>query len=127
MLKSKLTGVHIIADLYVCDFRPIMDLDADQIRENISRIILKNSLSELGNYYHFFDAKTSFTAVISLIESHISMHTWPEDQYVSIDVFVCNYTQDKRSNADQVCDELIQLFNPQQHKKRVIYRNRKMP
>lgn len=125
MPKFNSTGIHIIADLYGCDFKPITGFTPAQIRESISVSISNNSLTELGNYYHFFDNGVSFTAVISLAESHISIHTWPEEQYVSIDVFICNYTMDKTRSAEQIYKELTYLFNPQQQRKQTVYRERK--
>ena len=37
--------------------------------------------------------------MIVLAESHMSLHTWPEKKYVTLDVYVCSYTQDNREKA----------------------------
>ncbi|MDR2411800.1 MAG: S-adenosylmethionine decarboxylase [Candidatus Peribacteria bacterium] len=29
-----------------------------------------------------------------LTESHISIHTWPESKFLTLDVYVCNYNDD---------------------------------
>ena len=37
------------------------------------------------------------TGVIILAESHISIHTWPEEKYAAIDIFMCGDTKPKLS------------------------------
>jgi S-adenosylmethionine decarboxylase proenzyme len=111
MRKYKKRGMHIIGDLFNCDFNSLTK-DQTELKKTISSCILKNGLKELGSFYHFFDSNVSFTAVISLAESHISVHTWPEDEYVSLDVYVCNHTIDNSQNAEQLFTDLVKLFCP---------------
>ena len=121
MRKNKKRGVHIIGDLFKCDFNSLTQ-DQTELKKKISSCISKNGLNELGSFYHFFDSNISFTAVISLAESHISLHTWPEDEYASLDVYVCNHTIDNSQNAEQLYSDLVQLFNPSEARKRIIKR-----
>lgn len=121
MQKYKKRGIHIIGDLFNCDFNSLTH-DQNKLKEVISSCIYKNGLKELGSFYHFFDSNVSFTAVISLAESHISLHTWPEDEYASLDVYVCNHTTDNSQNAEQLYSDLVQLFNPLEARKKIIKR-----
>lgn len=55
-------------------------------QENISSEILtkyKNLLTERNN------KTTGISGIGVLLESHISIHTWPENSFLSIDVFSC--------------------------------------
>ena len=69
-------GIHIIADLYGCKFTKIEKLNINTIKHTFSKIIKNAGLTELGNYYHYFN-KNAFTAVIALSESHLTIHSWP--------------------------------------------------
>jgi S-adenosylmethionine/arginine decarboxylase-like enzyme len=50
--------------------------------------------------------------VIALAESHISIHTWPEKEYVSLDIFVCNFYEDNSLKAKKIYKNLIDFFKP---------------
>jgi spermidine synthase len=41
------------------------------------------------------------------------MHTWPELNSVTLDVYVCNYTTDNSAKARQVVDDFLKLFDPE--------------
>jgi S-adenosylmethionine decarboxylase len=43
----------------------------------------------LGTHIHDFGEGKGVTGVITLAESHISIHSWPEHDYAAIDVFMC--------------------------------------
>ena len=58
--------------------------------------------------------------VVVLAESHLSIHTWPEDGYVTLDVYVCNYSTDNRQRAQALFDAVARAFSPAQpHLQRV--------
>lgn len=43
----------------------------------------------LGSNVHKFGTGFGNTGVVLLAESHITVHTWPEDDYAAFDVFMC--------------------------------------
>lgn len=43
----------------------------------------------LGSCVHKFGAGFGNTGVVLLAESHITVHTWPEDNYAAFDIFMC--------------------------------------
>ncbi|MCA9377448.1 S-adenosylmethionine decarboxylase [Candidatus Peregrinibacteria bacterium] len=61
--------------------------------------------------------------MFALAESHISIHTWPEFGYVSIDVFVCNQSGDNSSKAERICESLIDIFHSQKQNLQTIHRS----
>ena len=113
---DKNIGTHIIGDLKNCDAYYLFNLDYDEIKNKVSSIIKRNNFTELGSYYHHFD-NNSFTAVISLSESHISMHTWPELGIVNIDVYTCNYENDNTNSTRKAFTEIANLFGKSTIKK----------
>ena len=47
-----------------------------------------------------------------LAESHLAIHTWPEDALVTLDVYVCNYRGDSSARAEALFGALQQAFAP---------------
>ncbi len=56
-------------------------------------------------------APIGITGVVLLAESHCAIHTWPEKDGVTLDVYVCNYGQDNSAKARQLSQLLIQGFS----------------
>lgn len=102
-------GTHIISDLKEINFKKLK-LDEEALKNFLSEIISKNGLTELWNYYHTFWKNNEITAVVALAESHISIHTWPEFSYVSLDIFVCNLKNDNSQKAKNIFYEILKFF-----------------
>ena len=118
------TGIHLIGDLYDCEFSPLLGSEQgmEELKKQISQKITEVDLKELGNYYHFF-GPNALTAVICLSESHISLHSWAKEKYTSLDVFVCNYEKDNSEKARKIFNYLIEnIFRPKSSKKQEIER-----
>jgi S-adenosylmethionine decarboxylase len=93
-------GKHIIAD-----FWGVKEIeDQEQVKK-----ILEQSAKEAGstlldiNIYKF-DPK-GLTGIAVLAESHISIHTWPERQYIAVDAFTCGKHTDPRRAIDCLARE----------------------
>jgi S-adenosylmethionine decarboxylase len=43
----------------------------------------------LKAHFHLFGPEQGVTGVLVLAESHITVHTWPENHYAAFDVFMC--------------------------------------
>ncbi len=115
-------GVHIVADFYGCNFLFFRDFTKKQIKSFFSEIVKVNGLRELNTFCYFFSEKNSFTLLTSLAESHLAIHTWPEDKYVSLDIFVCNYTFDQSANAKKIYYTIKKVFSPKIVKKTILKR-----
>lgn len=102
-------GTHIMGNLMECDPDYLFGLDVEEVKKRVSEIIRKNNLTELGSYYHRFD-NNSFTGVVALAESHVSMHTWPELGVVNMDVYTCNYQQNNTENTRRMFQEIAAIF-----------------
>lgn len=53
-------------------------------------MIHQHGLTKVGEVYHQF-GDDGYTAVVCLTESQISIHTWPEFNRVTFDVFLSNF------------------------------------
>lgn len=122
--KGMKTGIHLIGDLYDCQFSPELkdERGVEELKDLISQKIHDVGLKELGNYYHFF-GPDAVTAVVCLSESHISFHTWAKEKYTSLDVFVCNYKNSNTPKARIIFEYLIkEIFKPEEIKRQEIER-----
>lgn len=85
-----LHGLHLIADLATHE-----RLDDPAFIEAILRdaaTAAKVTLLEVR--LHHFGEGNGVTGVALLAESHISIHTWPEDDLAAVDIFVCGAQAD---------------------------------
>lgn len=106
-----LSGAHVIADLHHCaleNFAPSVEAMAD-MKAFVSELLREHSLVELGNYYHFF-GPGAVTATVCLAESHLTFHSWPEHQYVSLDIFLCNRAIDAAAVTERIVASLNDEF-----------------
>ena len=84
-------GRHLLVEMWDCN-REILD-DAERITQ-----IMRNAATDAGatvikSIYHEFNPP-GITAVAILSESHISVHTWPIEGYVAVDIFTCGTVAD---------------------------------
>jgi len=103
--------LHIIADFKKVNFNKI-NINQNILEKLLSKSIKKVWLTDLGSYYHTFTNMDEITCIVALAESHISIHTWPEKQYISLDIFVCNIWWDNSRKAKEIYQILIDFFNP---------------
>ncbi|MBN8643046.1 MAG: S-adenosylmethionine decarboxylase [Flavobacteriales bacterium] len=73
------------------------------------KIISKYNLEKVGIITHNFE-NDSFTIAICLKESHICIHTWPEFNQLTLDVYLCNYLQDNTAKVKAITQEYIDFF-----------------
>lgn len=114
-------GLHIVGDLYRCNTSTVYWQSITKLRLQISRLIKQHGFHALGSFYHRFGPR-AYTGLVSLVESHVSFHTWPEYHYVSLDVFVCNIDQDNSQETKKLFRGLSGLFRPRRSNVRFLRR-----
>ena len=101
-------GLHKLVTLSVQDDDKLIDSKGFiQITESILNQFL---LEKVGVVVHDFDNK-SFTISVCLKESHICIHTWPEFNQLTLDVYLCNYLQDNTQKVKDVTQQYVSYFN----------------
>ncbi len=116
-----ISGTHIIADLYQCQAATVMT-DRDLLEQTCLAYIRDAGLLDVGSAFYGFPGEGGVTGTVVLAESHLCLHTWPEHGYVSLDVFVCNYSADNTRAAHNLADRLIALFRPERVRRQEIAR-----
>jgi S-adenosylmethionine decarboxylase proenzyme len=109
-------GLHIIADLYSCQKGELL-VSSTQLRELCVTTCREAGLTILGDHFYQFDGidatqQGGSTGAVVLAESHLAIHTWPERDGATLDVYVCNYTSDNTATAEAVYKALIKALKP---------------
>lgn len=79
-------GIHVIGDLRDCDATLIDDLD--YVKNSLFVAAESLSVTLIADSFHKFSPQ-GVTGILSIAESHISVHTWPEVSFAAIDIFTC--------------------------------------
>lgn len=114
------TGLHVLGEITTKEVERLKSLN--QAKRHVRNVIKKHDLHELGSFYYRFPKGGGFTCLVSLVESHISIHTWPELKYLTLDVYLCNYSKDNSVAAKKVFSEIVAFFGPSKIIKRYLKR-----
>jgi S-adenosylmethionine decarboxylase len=115
-------GLHVMGDLYAVQCEERFLVDSDLLTEHCLRLVEQAGLSTVGHYFHQFDGAGGVTGMVVLAESHMSIHTWPEKKYVTVDVYVCSYSQDNRPRARRLYQSLLDTFQPERESSHSVER-----
>lgn len=109
-------GLHLTADLHHCQCDPRWLTGAALLGERCVQAVSAAGLQAVAQLFHAFPATAQgpggVTATVLLAESHLCVHTWPEQQAVTLDVYVCNFGGDHRAQAHTLMAALTALFEP---------------
>ncbi len=109
-------GLHIIADLYNCAKSDLL-VSSDKLRDLCVKACTDSGLTVLGQHFYQFDGVNGTqdggsTGAVVLAESHLAIHTWPERDGATLDVYVCNFTADNTDKAESVYKTLVAALKP---------------
>ena len=83
-------------------------------------------LQVVGELVHSFPPSAhgpgGVTTTLLLAESHLCVHTWPEQRAVTLDVYVCNFGGDHSAKAQALMGTLLALFLPQRTERHQLQR-----
>ncbi|WP_099735433.1 polyamine aminopropyltransferase [Comamonas sp. 26] len=110
-------GLHLTADLYQCTGHERYMLDADAIAQLCRDQTAASGLTLVDDTWVKFPPYEGqpggVTGTVLLAESHLAIHTWPETGSVTIDVYVCNFSDDNSGKARSLMEGVIEAFAPQ--------------
>lgn len=128
----RMQGLHLTADLHGC--RPASQAraamtDPAALRRLCLDSVRASGLTPVGELFHRFapavdaaDEPSGVTGVVLLAESHLAVHTWPELDAVTLDVYVCNFGEDNSSRAHALLDALLAAFAPARAERHALAR-----
>ncbi len=109
-------GLHLTADLHGCRCARDWLTDAALLLARCKEEVQRSGLQAVAELAHTFPSTPAgpggITATVLLAESHLCVHTWPEQQAVTLDVYVCNFGTDCTGKAHALMVALQALFEP---------------
>ncbi|WP_348693450.1 adenosylmethionine decarboxylase [Duganella fentianensis] len=109
-------GQHLLADLSGIEAARLSDC---AVLENLLRQAAQAAGAHvLFSHFHGFGTGLGVTGVVLLAESHITIHTWPENGYAAADIFMCGAAQPELALA-----VIEQALHPTNRTVRVIARS----
>jgi S-adenosylmethionine decarboxylase len=78
--------------------------DLEYIRESLFRVADDLGATIVGESFHHFTPQ-GVTGILSIAESHISIHTWPEHRYAAADIFTCGSSFRPSDAAEILIDQ----------------------
>jgi S-adenosylmethionine decarboxylase len=109
-------GLHLTADLSGCRHDTAALTDPHALRALCGAAVSAAGLTAVGERFHRFPDELGeprgVTGVLLLAESHVAVHTWPELDAVTLDIYVCHLRADNTARAHAVLDALLAAFAP---------------
>lgn len=106
-------GKHLILDLWTDT-----NLNNNEFMEKTLLDAAKAAdATVLYSYFHTFDINGGISGVIVLAESHISVHSWPEENYAAFDIFMCGDAQ-----PELAINHIVEQFNSDEYHVKTIKR-----
>lgn len=98
-------GAHLIIDLYGAKK---LD-DIGHIEAALRQCVEASGATLLHIHLHHFEPNGGVSGVAVLAESHISIHSWPENGFAALDVFMCG-----KAKPEACVPVLRKAFKPKQ-------------
>jgi S-adenosylmethionine decarboxylase proenzyme len=121
-----MNGLHILAEFHACKGDPRLLRDAGMLAALCRGACAEAGLAVVAEAFHQFHGAGA-TGALVLAESHLAIHTWPELSAVTLDLYVCNYSQDNRAAAERAYAVLCAEFNPEEALRRDVARGGALP
>ncbi len=102
-------GLHLLLELK--ESNPQLLDDLDHVRSVLYGAAKGVGAHVIGESFHQFSPQ-GVTGILSIAESHISIHTWPEYGYAAADIFTCGSSFEPR-DAAQIMIELFESRSPE--------------
>ncbi len=108
-------GKHLIMDMW-----GVEKTKKEHLKETKEKIkeIAKNHKNTILDEMHYIFPNNAFSFIIFLAESHISLHTWPEKEFISLDFYTCS----EKTDMEKVAIDLAKFFKPKKIKQQIINR-----
>jgi S-adenosylmethionine decarboxylase len=107
-------GKHLLLEVYNVNFEVINDV---QSLQNAMLMGIKRAKMTVLNVFSHCFVPQGCTVVIALAESHVSCHTWPENECVAVDVYTCG-----EGNPRLIALEILKYLNSDSYSLRELDR-----
>lgn len=118
-------GPHLMLDCYRCNRKKLEDIKfvynfLDKFADDIGmhKIMPPYTFSYCGTKPEDW----GISGILLIAESHISAHTFPEKEFVSVDIFSC-----KEFNVKKAIDYTLREFEAERYESNFLMRGREFP
>jgi S-adenosylmethionine decarboxylase len=119
-------GLHLTADLYRCRCEAAWLTDAARLQAWCLQAVQAADLHIVDQLFHAVPAgdtgPAGITGTVLLQESHVCLHTWPDEKAVTCDVYVRNAGGEQSAKARGLMVALVQRFVPEWTEQRSLDR-----
>ena len=113
------SGTHMICDIKEIKNQTLLN-SLEELKCLLDDICQKQEYQILQKTEHQFHPQ-GCTILYLLSESHISIHTFPEKNYIALDIYTCrDYSDDTVYN--EIYDFLVESLNAKREKPMIIRR-----
>lgn len=118
-------GPHLILEAYGCNKEKLSDLTL--MSEMLDAYPAQLDMTKIMPPYVFRYSGAvpddwGVSGVVLIAESHISIHTFPDKGFVTLDIFSC-----KDFDVDKAIEYFCSVFEPERYDKELIMRGREFP
>ena len=118
-------GPHLTMDMYGCDKRKLSSVQV--VSQFLDGLPAKIGMTKIIPPYVFEyrgikPEDWGVSGVVLIAESHIAIHTYPEKNYASFDVFSCN-----EFDADLVAKIVVEMFGAKTYERNNFERGKHFP
>ena len=103
---KEILGWHYFLDFQVTSNKDVLS-SAEKLRSIFLHFASIGKVKIIGEFFYPFP-NGGVSGVILIEESHITIHTWPEYNFVSIDIYFC----DPKVDIDNMIEEIKNFFQP---------------
>ena len=114
------SGTHMICDIKQIENQELLN-DISQLKELLDNICEKNNYTILQKTEHIFEPQ-GCTILYMLSESHISIHTFPEKNYIAFDLYTCRSYEDNQTYME-IYEYLITQLNAKKENPIILNRS----
>ncbi len=118
-------GPHLILEAYGCDKQSLADmnlmsqtLDAYPAKLDMTKIMPPYVFT----YHGAVEDDWGVSGVVLIAESHISIHSFPDKGFVTLDIFSC-----RDFDVDAAIEYFSSVFKPESYEKQLLMRGREFP
>lgn len=108
-------GNHIVSDLLDCDLNILNDIVL--LRKTMIEATIYGNATIINELFHMFEPY-GISGILILAESHFSVHTWPEYNIASIDIYTCGNSAD----ITAIYDYMKKVLNPKKENIKIFTR-----
>lgn len=105
---------HVLYDLW-CNDATLLE-HVPPLEELLTHAALAGGATILHSYFHPF-APCGVTGFLLLAESHLSVHTWPEEGFAAFDIFSCG-----DMDTDRIVRTIRDALHPVRERYQLIHR-----